>query len=197
MKIRYLLTVILTLLGATVLVALAVVAGAYSGRVNVSAGEPPSALTHWFLTTTRDHSIEARAKRLVVPDLTAPTRIAIGADHYHEMCEGCHGAPGVGRDEAGQGLDPPPPVLYLDTFDNEDARETFWTVKHGIRMTGMPAFGPTHDDQKIWDIVAFVRAMHGMSPEDYSKATHPQPPQPVPPASSAAAPSAAPAAPAP
>lgn len=28
----------------------------------------------------------------------------------------------------------------------------------GIQMTGMPAFGKTHDDKKIWAIVAFTRA---------------------------------------
>lgn len=54
--------------------------------------------------------------------------------------------------------------------NDEGARETFWVVKNGIRMTGMPAFGFTHDDEKIWDIVAFVGKMHGMSSADYAVA---------------------------
>ena len=43
-------------------------------------------------------------------------------------------------------------------------------IKNGIRMTGKPAFGPSHDDEKIWSKVAFVRKMHGMSPAEYAQA---------------------------
>ena len=44
--------------------------------------------------------------------------------------------------------------------------ELFWLVQGGIRMTGMPAFGPTHSDEEIWKIVAFVRRLPALSPED-------------------------------
>ena len=45
--------------------------------------------------------------------------------------------------------------------------EEFWMVKHGIKMTGMPAWGVTHDDKIIWDVVAFLRKLPGLSAEDY------------------------------
>jgi mono/diheme cytochrome c family protein len=47
--------------------------------------------------------------------------------------------------------------------------ETFWVVKKGIKMTGMPAFGPTHDDEELWGIVAFWRRLPGMKPEQYKE----------------------------
>lgn len=47
-------------------------------------------------------------------------------------------------------------------------QELFWLVKHGVKMSGMPAFGPTHADQEIWNIVAFVRELPGMTPERYA-----------------------------
>jgi len=42
-------------------------------------------------------------------------------------------------------------------------------VKHGIKMSGMPAFGPTHDDQALWNIAAFVKAMPDMTAERYAR----------------------------
>lgn len=140
-----------------VLAGIVMVAVAYSGLVDVAATARPSALTQWLLTTTSNHSIASRAKRLALRAPTSPARIAGGGRLYREMCEGCHGGPGTKHNEVGEGLDPPPPELWTGSFDDEGARETFWVIKHGIRMTGMPAFGPTHDDDTIWDIVAFVR----------------------------------------
>lgn len=48
------------------------------------------------------------------------------------------------------------------------AHEVFWLVKHGAKMTGMPAFGPTHDDQTLWNIVALVKELPAMTPERHA-----------------------------
>ncbi|MEP7231601.1 MAG: cytochrome c [Ginsengibacter sp.] len=46
-----------------------------------------------------------------------------------------------------------------------DTTEAFWIIKNGIKMTSMPAFGPTHSDQKIWAITDFLlNKMNKMSP---------------------------------
>ena len=47
------------------------------------------------------------------------------------------------------------------------AAELCWVIKNGIRMTGMPAWGPTHDDAELWDIVAFVKTLPQTSAADY------------------------------
>ena len=52
-----------------------------------------------------------------------------------------------------------------------DPAEAFWIVKHGIRMTGMPAWGPTHDDQKIWAMVAYLQKQPKMSAEEFRQLT--------------------------
>ena len=82
------------------------------------------------------------------------------------MCATCHGAPGVKISEIGQGLNPYPPELVRESAEEEPA-ELFWIVKHGIKMTGMPAFGATHSDEEIWDIVAFMKRMSKLSPQEY------------------------------
>jgi len=80
-----------------------------------------------------------------------------GLDHYKDNCVTCHGAPGVEKSEIGKGLNPTAPILDIPIVTERTDGELFWTIKNGIRMTGMPAFGPTHSDDEIWKIVQFVR----------------------------------------
>lgn len=139
---------------------------AYSGVVDVAADRKDPALMDWFLSTTSDHSVERRAKHIAVPDLSGKDMVREGSEHYREMCVGCHGAPGVEASEVAKGLNPRPPGLA--SADAPGPAEEFWVVKHGIRMTGMPAFGDTHSDEKIWNIVAFLQQLKGMSAADYA-----------------------------
>jgi len=156
---------------ALVAVALLVLIGAaavgiYAGLYNIAADVPHTQPVYWLLETMRDRSIAARAREVVVPaDLNDPTRISKGAGQYADMCSGCHLAPGMKRTEISQGLYPRAPELRRKT--TLTPAEQFWVVKHGIKMTGMPAWGVTHDDDLLWDVVAFVRKLPELSPEQY------------------------------
>src|SRR3546814_6589340 len=94
-------------------------------------------------------------------------RVSVGAGLYGEMCAGCHLGPGVEPSEMSQGLYPQAPVL-AEHHDLTPAQQ-FWIIKHGIKMTAMPAWGKTHPDPLIWDMVAFVRKLPGMSPTEYKQ----------------------------
>ena len=69
------------------------------------------------------------------------------------------------KTEISQGLYPRAPELSRG--DPLTPAQQFWVIKHGIKATGMPAWGPTHDDTKIWDMVAFVRKLPTLSPDQY------------------------------
>ena len=136
----------------------------YSGHYNIAADQP-----HWFATTKiitalRDRSIERRTRDIAIPDLEDPGLTLKGAGQYDAMCAGCHLAPGLGNSEIRRGLYPEPPDLSRTRIDPANA---FWVIKHGIKMTGMPAWGRTHDDITLWSIVAFINKLHGMTPEAY------------------------------
>ena len=140
----------------------------YSGWYNVSAMNEESGIIKWVLNTTRNNSIESRIKDIIIPELNDPKIISEGFEHYNEMCATCHGAPGKEETELSKGLNPPAP--YLVRFaDKIDPRKLFWITKNGIKMTGMPAWGKTHSDEKIWSIVAFMKKLPGMTSEDYQK----------------------------
>lgn len=60
------------------------------------------------------------------------------------------------------GLYPQPPNLAQHRVAPGTA---FWVIKHGLKMTGMPAWGETHDDASIWSIVAFLQRRPDLTPE--------------------------------
>jgi mono/diheme cytochrome c family protein len=120
----------------------------------------------------RDRSIAVRAKDVQVPPLGDQTLVASGAEDYAAMCAACHLAPGVERSEIRVGLYPQPPDLTKHI--GATPAEQFWVVKHGIKMSAMPAWGKTHDDQSIWGIVAFLQKLPGLTPEQYRTLVGPQ-----------------------
>jgi mono/diheme cytochrome c family protein len=155
----------LVLVGVFALLAVAALAFIFSGLFDVAATTPDSGLIEWALETTQHRSVQRRSAGIPVPPLEDPEMIRIGLIEYHEMCVTCHGGPGIPASEIGQGLNPYPPELA--TRDRHDLREAFWVIQNGIKMTGMPAFGPTHTDEKLWAIVAFMNAMPKISPAEY------------------------------
>jgi hypothetical protein len=69
------------------------------------------------------------------------------------------------RTEMARGLYPRAPELRRRT--HPDPAEDFWVVKHGIKMTGMPAWGVTHSDELLWDVVAFLQKLPELTAEQY------------------------------
>jgi mono/diheme cytochrome c family protein len=138
----------------------------YMGSFDVAADKPHSEPVFWLMNTVRDRSVAIRAADVTVPgDLADTKRIASGAAQYDEMCSLCHLAPGMKRTEISRGLYPRAPELRRKS-DFTPAQQ-FWVVKHGLKMTGMPAWGVTHDDELLWDIVAFLRKLPELSPSEY------------------------------
>jgi mono/diheme cytochrome c family protein len=91
--------------------------------------------------------------------------VRAGAQRYATLCAGCHLAPGIAKSEVRTGLYPHPPNLAQEEM--QESRRAFWIIKHGIKMSAMPAWEKTLNDAAVWDVVAFVRKMPGMSPEEY------------------------------
>jgi mono/diheme cytochrome c family protein len=138
----------------------------YSGEYNVAASKPHYSMVGWALETAMERSVRDHADEIRVPPLSDPELLRTGFEHFQAMCVTCHGAPGKERSEIGKGLTPSPPELAKEVREWSPA-ELFWIVKHGIKMSGMPAFGPTHDDRTIWGIVALLQRLPETTPEQY------------------------------
>jgi len=158
---------------AFVLIVLAVIAAfagvfIYAGIYNIGADAPHSKIVYNALDQLREHSIASYARGIEPPgDLNSPKRIQAGAGLYAEMCTGCHLGPGIEPSEMSQGLYPQAPQLARGN-DHTPAQQ-FWIIKHGIKLSAMPAWGKTHNDELIWDMVAFFQQLPKMSPEQYKQ----------------------------
>jgi len=160
--------VIYTLVGALLAALIGGLAFIYSGCFNVSARWQDPRLLKWAIITTREHSLDVRKKQVKVPaNLDDPKLVREGFMHYREMCIGCHRAPGLGDSDLAKGLNPQPPNFSHLEADDVDPPEFFLIIRNGLRMTAMPAWGVTHDDEKIWGLVAFLKKLQGMKPEQY------------------------------
>lgn len=138
----------------------------YMGRYDVAATKPHTKITEFILNTATEQSIRFHATGITAPSLDDQSMIKTGFKHYKEMCVGCHGAPGVKPSEIGKGLYPEPPEL-ADEIEEMSSEELYWITKNGIKMTGMPAFGPTHSEEELWSIVTFLKQLPDLSPEEY------------------------------
>ncbi len=115
-----------------------------------------------------ERSVIAGARGVDDPPPFTVDKIRNGFEHYDEMCTACHGGPGIERNEIGKGLNPQAPNLS-DAVKDWTPRQLFWIIKHGVKMTGMPSFGVTHNDDEVWSIVAFVEKLPEMSSEQYQQ----------------------------
>lgn len=136
----------------------------YSGSYDIGADAPHSRPMLAILQTLRERSIQARSKHIKVPNLENPQLILKGAGQYAAMCTSCHLAPGMTNSEIRPGLYPQPPNLSQVRVNPGEA---FWVIKHGIKMSAMPAWGSSHDDDTIWSMVAFLQKLPDMTPQQY------------------------------
>ena len=153
--------VVLALLG--MVMAAAVI---WSGVYHVGADDPHWSATYRVLEVARQRSIAVRAADIEVPDLSDAELIRSGAGNYSAMCVTCHLSPDAAETELSIGLYPRPP--RWDALGQTDPAEAFWVLKHGIKASGMPAWGKSMDDRYLWGMVAFMQQFPGMTAAQYS-----------------------------
>lgn len=160
------------LLGVVVgvgLVALGAAAVVYTGSFNTAATVPPSRLEKRIASFALDRSVARRAPARTNPLPANAETLREGLREYRSHCLVCHGAPGVDPGDIGQGLNPGAPDLSLPRVQARTDGEIFWLTSEGIRMTGMPAFGATQDEEEIWHMVAFVRHLPELTDEEVAQ----------------------------
>lgn len=136
-----------------------------SGAYNVAATAPHSELERVIFNSTMRHSVRARAGK-ETREVWSEDQVRSGFEEYDSMCITCHAAPGKEPGDIRKGLQPQPPNL-AEAAKQWSSPELFWIIKNGVKMTGMPAFGPTHSDEKIWNIVGFVRRLPQISAQEF------------------------------
>jgi thiosulfate dehydrogenase len=80
--------------------------------------------------------------------------LTAGAKVYTDNCAFCHGWPDQPASKAAKGMFPLPPQLMTkdEMVTDDPVGVTYWKVKNGIRMTGMPGFGEMLSDNEMWEV---------------------------------------------
>ncbi len=156
--------IILSVISGLIIGAIVIWFGAY----NVAANDRHFSGTEKILEFVRNRSISVRSDDILIPDLENKELIKKGAQFYAEMCTGCHLAPGIEQTELNAGLYPQPPVFSQSDYEN-NATAQFWVIKNGLKMTGMPAWSPSHTDDQIWTMVAFINKLKSLTAEKYKE----------------------------
>jgi hypothetical protein len=149
------------------LAALLIVVGyMWSGSYDIGADSAHSRPVFSMLQTLRERSIVTRAGRLhPPPNLNDMALIRQGAGNYDAMCTGCHLGPGIEPTELSRGLYPAPP--NLSKAGEFVPSHHFWVIKHGIKASGMPAWGKSMGDEYIWGMVAFLQQLPKLDAAHY------------------------------
>ena len=113
-------------------------------------------------------SVRLHARDIEPPSLEDETMIRRGANCFHDKCAQCHGAPGVAPGDIGKSMQPLPGPL-VDATQNFHPRELYWITRHGIRLSGMPAWEFRLTDSEIWDVVAFLQRLPKLTPQAYAE----------------------------
>ena len=93
--------------------------------------------------------------------------LAAGAEVYRTNCAFCHGLPLQTPSAASQGMFPHAPQLFTakETVTDDPVGVTYWKVKNGIRLTGMPGFQKALNDQQMWQVAALMASADKLPPD--------------------------------
>jgi mono/diheme cytochrome c family protein len=151
-----------------VLTLLAIVGGTlvslYLGKIPLGADNPPGTLERMLANMAMDEYVERNAPKQQNPMQPTAENLIAGARSYEANCSYCHGGAARRVSPMSTKFNPPVPQIINNIPGDPDAH-LFWIVKHGIRLTGMPAWDRVLSDQQMWQVVAFVKHSANLPPE--------------------------------
>ncbi len=131
-----------------------------------SAREKPSRLEEIFARRARDIATPARAKEMKNPQALSAENMNEVREHWVGHCATCHALDGSGATDIGRNLYPPSPDLRDATTQRLTDGELFYIINNGVRFTGMPAWESEHTPEETWLLVAFIRRLPSLTPDE-------------------------------
>ena len=162
--------VVLRGLIAAVLVVIALVAATiwYVRSTGLSARATPSALETTVARRVRAFAIPASYRGRPNPIARSEEVTASGLAHFADHCASCHANDGSGDTVLGKAMFPPSPDMRLPATQALTDGELFYVIEHGVRFTGMPAWGTGAPDgeEASWHLVHFIRHLPDLTQDE-------------------------------
>jgi len=155
----------LGLIVGLVIFPLLVIAYLMGGFAPAAATAPPVPFERFIAGTALHERIEREAPKRDASSFTADD-LADGADVYKKYCAMCHGALSQPAPVIAKGMFPEAPQLLTpDGMVTDDpVGETYWKVKNGIRLSGMPSFASSLMEKQMWDVSALLARANNLPP---------------------------------
>ena len=148
---------------------LALLVGAFlfvtRGWMPANADAAPPALEKWMARSSLRATIQRDAPQTPNPAAFNDENLLAGIKLYAANCAACHGAADGAPSNIAQGLYQHAPQLAKHGVTDDPEGKIYWFVKHGVRLTGMPAYTDRLSDQQIWQVVLFLKHMDGLTAE--------------------------------
>jgi mono/diheme cytochrome c family protein len=152
------LTLAVALIGAYALVE--------SGLIPASADAKPGQLETWMARTSLNATLRREAPKDQNPVALTEQNLLNGVHLFAQNCAVCHGSAkgDASSSPIAKGLYQKPPQLATEGVEDDPDGVSFWKIKHGIRLTGMPSFEDSLSDQEIWTLALFLKHMDKLPP---------------------------------
>jgi thiosulfate dehydrogenase len=137
-----------------------------SGLIPANADAKPGWLETWMASTSLDATLHRYAPKEQNPVALNDQNLIEGVHLFAKNCAVCHGSAkgDKSRSPIAKGLYQKPPQLATDGVEDDPEGESYWKIKHGIRLTGMPSFTGTLTDRQIWTLALFLKHMDKLPP---------------------------------
>jgi mono/diheme cytochrome c family protein len=155
---------VLGVIATLVALVIIVIAVTHLGLYPIGADNAPSHLERTLAGRAMD--VYADKHKPAGDNPIAPTaaNLTQGALQYEQHCALCHGGAKAKVSTMQNQFSPPAPQL-VNRIPHDPPSWMFWVTKHGVRMTGMPAWTGILSDEDIWKIVAFIKNSGKLPPE--------------------------------
>ena len=148
-----------------------------SGSINPGADEPTPQLERWAAKSSLHAYLNANVPKKSSPVAASDENLQEGAQLYLNHCAVCHGFADGKMSSIASGLYRRPPIFAKEDWSKDDDNLIYWFINHGVRLTGMPAYNQTLEENQMWKIVIFIKRMNNLpdKTQAYWKNAKPQP----------------------
>ena len=137
----------------------------------LSAHEEPSRVEEMMARAMRRWATPDAMRTRTNPMQPTEQVLEQALEHYADHCATCHANNGSGDTEIGRGFYPKAPDMRATATQSLTDGELFSIIEHGIRLTGMPAWGngTPEGERESWGLVHVIRRLPKLTPEDIER----------------------------
>jgi mono/diheme cytochrome c family protein len=145
-----------------------------SGMAPAAVADPPMMMEKKMANRSLDAHIQ-KANIPAPPIQPSEDNMVAGAKIYKDNCAVCHGLPNQPPPAISGNFYPDATLMFKGKGVTDDPpQESYWKIKNGIRLTGMPTFKGVLDDTQMWQMALFV-ANADKLPDSAKKLLVPEP----------------------